>query len=197
MSNSFKNTCSTNNKVADLDTQRLIREANNYFIHFRDYETALKKITEALKLNPNRIKALILKGEILFRMERKNESLEYFDKAINTDPCCIEAYGSKAGTLDILGKQREALACCQKAFENISSRDIHLLPALYDQKIALLLRLKKYKEARNVLKNCVTSIPAEDSSYLISCYRELIESSYRKRMKKFEKLKEIQLTLVN
>jgi len=197
MSKYYKNSSSGENKVINFCAEKLIREANNYFIHFRDYNTALDRVSKALSLEPVKIKALILKGEILFCMDKEKESLEYFDMAINADPYSVEAYGSKAGTLDVLGKQQEALDCCQKAFESMSSKDAHLLPSLYDQKIAILLRLKKYEEARTALKKCVISLPEEDSNYLISCYEDLIESSYKKKQKKFEMLKRIQLKLVN
>lgn len=186
-----------NNNVINLGIERLIKEAGSYFIHSRDYTTALDRINKVLAIEPYKINALVLKGEILFCMDKEQESLDCFDKAIVTDPYCIEAYGSKAGTLDVLGKQKEALDCCQKAFDNLGKKDEHLLPSLYDQKIALLLRLKKYDEARNALKSCIGRLPEEDSSYLISCYEELIESYYKKKLVKLERLKKIQLKVVN
>lgn len=183
-------------KIYNLRVEKLVREANDYFVYYRDYETALEQINEALSIEPEHIKALIIKGDILFCIDKDREALEYFDKAINADPFSAEAYGSKAGTLDILGRQTEALQCCEKAFENISFKDKHLLPALYDQKIAILLRMKKYEEARKELKRSVKSLTEEDSCYLVSCYQRLIETSCKEKRRKLEMAEKMSLTVV-
>ena len=183
-------------KIFNLKVEKLIREASDNFVYYRDCETALEQINEALSIEPDHIKALILKGDILFCIDKDKEALEYFDKAINTNPYSAEAYGSKAGTLDVLGYQKEALQYCDKAFENITLKDRHLLPALYDQKIAILIRMKKYEEARLALKKCIKNLPEEDGGYLISCYQSLIELACKEKRRKIEKVNMISLKLV-
>ena len=183
-------------KVYNLRVEKLVREASDTFIYYRDCETALEQVNEALSIEPDHIKALILKGDILFCIDKDKEALEYFDKAINADPYSAEAYGSKAGTLDVLGHQKEALQCCEKAFENISCKDRDLLPSLYDQKIAILVRMKKFEEAKDALKMCMKNLPEEDGSYLVSCYQGVIESSCREKQRKLEKANKMALKLV-
>jgi len=183
-------------RVYNLRVEKLIREANDNFVYYRDYEKALEQVNEVLSIEHDHIKALILKGDILFCIDRDKEALEYFDKAINADPGSAEAYGSKAGTLDILGHQKEALTCCQKALDNISLKDRELLPALYDQKIAILVRMKRFEEARESLKDCMKNLKDEDAGYLVSCYQDLIEASYREKKKKLEKVSKMSLRLV-
>lgn len=180
----------------NLRVEKLVREASDNFIYYRDCETALKQVNESLDLEPDHIKALILKGDILFCIDKDKEALEYFDKAINANPYSAEAYGSKAGTLDVLGHQKEALHCCEKAFENITLKERHLLPSLYDQKIAILVRMKKFEEAREALKKCVKSLPEEDGTYLASCYQELIEKSCKEKKRKLEKANMMSLKIV-
>lgn len=184
-------------RVYNLLAEKLLREANDNFIHYRDYESALHQINEAISIEPTHIRALILKGDILFCIDKDNEALEYFDKAINADPYSAEAYGSKAGTLDVLGRQHEALQCCEKALENMTLKHKHLMPALYDQKLAILVRMKKYEEAKEALKKCVKNLSEEDGCYLVSCYQNLIESLRKEKRRKREKAARISLRLVN
>jgi len=183
-------------KIFNLRAEKLVREASDNFIYCRDYETALAQINEVLSLEPDHIKALILKGDILFCIDKDNEALEYFDMAINADPFCAEAYGSKAGTLDVLGKQIEALNFCELAFENITLKDRHLLPSLYDQKIAILIRLKRFDEAREALKKCAKSLSEEDGCHLISCYQNIIDASCKEKKRKRELVAKISMKLV-
>ena len=186
-----------NQKVCNIKVEKLIREANDSFVYYRDYESAIELINEALNIDPNHIKGLILKGNILFCLDKDTEALEYFDKAIRVNPLSAEAYGSKAGTLDILGRQIEALTFCEKAFEHITVKDQHLLPALFDQKLAILVRMKKYEKAREELKKCTKILPEEDGSYLVSCYQNAIETFCKEKKRKRERVAKISLQIVS
>ena len=174
-------------KIFNIEAEKLVREASDNFIYFRDYETTLDQLTRVLEIEPDHVKALILKGNIFFCIDRDNEALECFEKALNLDPFSAEAHGSKANTLDVLGKVKEAFACCEKAFKNLTVKDKDLLPSLYDQKIALLIKLKRYEDAKLTLKQCYKYLKTEDSFKIASCYRDIIdtllrEQKYRKKM---------------
>lgn len=189
--------CKPIKKIYNFKAEKLIRQASDNFIYYRDYKKALKQINQSLKTEQENVKALILKGNILFCIDKDTEALECFNKAINIDPSSVEAYGSKAGTLDILGNQKEALLYCEKALENITLKDKYLLPALFDQQIAILIRMKRYEEAKLVLIRSVKSLSKDEGSYLISCYNDLIDSFCKDRKKKLEMVRKISLRLVN
>ena len=174
-------------KIFNIEAEKLVREASDNFIYFRDYEKTIEQLTRVLEIEPNHVKALILKGNIFFCIDKDNEALECFEKALSLDPFSAEAHGSKANTLDVLGKVKEAFACCEKAFKNITAKDKDLLPSLYDQKIALLIKLKKYEDAKQTLKQCYRYLKTEDSFKIASCYRDIIdtllrEQRYRKKI---------------
>ena len=174
-------------KIFNIEAEKLVREASDNFIYFRDYEKTLEQLTRVLEIEPNHVKALILKGNIFFCIDKDNEALECFEKALSLDPFSAEAHGSKANTLDVLGKVKEAFDCCEKAFKNITVKDKDLLPSLYDQKIALLIKLKKYEDAKQTLKQCYRYLKTEDSFKIASCYRDIIdtllkEQRYRKKI---------------
>ncbi len=176
-----------NKKIFHLEAERLVREASDNFIYFRDYETTLEQLNRVLEIEPNHVKALILKGNIYFCIDKDYEAMECFEKALNLDPFSAEAHGSKANTLDVLGKVKEAFACCEKAFKNLTVKDKELLPSLYDQKIALLIKLKKYEDAKLTLKQCYKYLKTEDSFKIAFCYRDIIdtllrEQKYRKKI---------------
>lgn len=174
-------------KIFNIESEKLVREASDNFIYFRDYETTLEQLNKVLEIEPEHVKALTLKGNIFFCIDRDNEALECFEKALSIDPFSAEAYGSKANTLDVLGKVKEAFACCEKAFKNLTVKDKDLLPSLYDQKIALLIKLKRYEDAKITLKECYRYLKTEDSFKIAVCYRDIIstllkEQKYRKKI---------------
>lgn len=183
-------------KVYNLLVEKLVREASDNFIYFKEYETALKQLNEALNIESTHEKALILKGDILLCLDKDDEALECFERAILVNPYSSEAYGSKAGLLDILGRTKEALLYCEKAFEYMTLKNRHLLPSLYDQKISILLKIKKYEEARLALKKCVRSLSEEDGSYIALCYQGLIESSCKEKQRIREMVEKMSLKLV-
>lgn len=174
-------------KIVSIEAEKLVREASDNFIYFRDYKTVLKQVNRVLEIDGIHVKALILKGNVLFCLDKEDAALICFEKALSIDPFSAEAHSSKSNTLDVLGKIKEAFACCEKAFSNITAKDRDLLPALYDHKIALLLKMKKYPEARAILKESYKYLTSENSFKMASCYRDVIntlleEQMYRKKI---------------
>lgn len=171
-------------KIYNLQAEKLIRSANDSFIYFKDYEMALMQAQQALELDPGNTKAFLLKGTVFFCLDELDTALEYFEKALEADPHCVEAYSLKANILDIKGDLKEALAFCNKAFVSVTRKNCDILTSLFDQKLAILIKSKKYREARATLKQCYNFLKEEDSSYLSSCYRDIIDNLYAKREKK-------------
>jgi tetratricopeptide (TPR) repeat protein len=194
-SNNIKN--NTTKKIFNLRAEKLVREASDNFIYFKDYDTALNQVNEVLNLEKENVRALLLKGHILFCLDRDNEALEYFTLAAKIDPTSAEANGAKAGALDILGEQEEALASCKTAIDNITLKDRYLLPSLYDQKISILLRLKRYEEARTALNKCLKTLAEDDIHHLVSSYQHLINISCKEKNRKREQVKKNSMKLVN
>lgn len=162
-------------KVLNFSAERYLRTAGDLFIYDGDYESALAMVEKTLEIEPADTRALVLRGDILYCLNRDLEALQTFNKVLAISPTCIEAYISKAGVLDILGRHREALECCRRAHQLINRPSHYLLPSLYDQMILLLLRLKKFREARRLLGQAVRDLAEEESDYLISSYRAIIE----------------------
>jgi tetratricopeptide (TPR) repeat protein len=184
------------NHIPNLLVEKLIREASDNFSYNRDYDLALEQVDRALTIEQFNTKALILKGDILFCMDKDKEALDYFERAIKSDPCSAEAFGSKAGILEVFGQHSEALACCDKAFKLVRARDKFLLPSLYDLKLTLLLRVRRFEEARRILNRALEILPEDDSNYLYSCYKTIIDCSCRLRKTKLERAEKLSLKVI-
>lgn len=183
-------------KIFNLKAEKLIREASDNFVYFKDYKKALKQINEVINIDTNHTKAHLLKGDILLVLDKDEEALNAYEQAILTSPKCAQAYGSKASVLDMLGRIKEALAYSSLAFEYIVKSDRELLTSLYDQKISLLCRLKRFEDAKALLSKATNELCKDDSMYLISCYQGLIEESYKEKRRKHELVSKMSLRLV-
>jgi tetratricopeptide (TPR) repeat protein len=173
-------------KVYYIEAERLVKTANDNFVFFRDCESALEQAEAVLKIDPENAGAYVLKGNIFFCANETDTALEYYEKALSVDPYCAEAHSLKANILDNRGILTEALESCNRAFESIKKRDYELLTQLYDQKMAILIKMRKYEEAKKTLRESFENLSEEDGLYLASCYREAIENLGREKRRRRE-----------
>ncbi|WP_138379644.1 XrtA/PEP-CTERM system TPR-repeat protein PrsT [Luteithermobacter gelatinilyticus] len=75
----------------------------------KEYEKAEAKVDQALELNPKNVQALLLKGELIHRLQGPQHSLEYFENALQYAPNNVTAQIKKAGVLFDLKRDEEAL----------------------------------------------------------------------------------------
>jgi tetratricopeptide (TPR) repeat protein len=183
-------------KVLNFSAERYLKTAGDLFIYEGDYESALGMVEKTLEIEPKDLRALVLRGDILYCLNRDQEALESLNQALAVNPYSVEALISKAGVLDVLGKYREALECCNRAFEQILPYQNFLLPSLFDQNIVLLLRLKKYRQAQLLLRNSENRLPKEDHEYLLSCYSHILARLSETRQKARARAKALKLALL-
>jgi len=74
------------------EVESLIDEADR--LHFCEHRStkALSRINKALRLAPEHTEALVLRGRILFWLDRAREAMHSFDQAIQINPKCADAY---------------------------------------------------------------------------------------------------------
>ena len=166
-------------KIFNIRAEKLYREACEFF-YLKNYEQSLILLEEAIKLDKNHTKALLLMGDIKLLTEgNENEALDAYEKAILSNPYSTQALGSKAYVLDILGRFEEAFENCELAFKYANKNDNDQLSSLYDQKISLLCSLKKFDEAGKVLAEAIEVLSEENGNYLKSCYAQKINIKKR------------------
>jgi tetratricopeptide (TPR) repeat protein len=99
--------------------RRLIDEADHLYACQGRLGRALRKIEQALRLEPGNAEALVVKGRILFDLDRPaRQAMACFDQAISIDPTFSQAflersrmlYGLKKDNIAALRNARKALA---------------------------------------------------------------------------------------
>ena len=162
-------------KVLNMSAERYLKTAGDLFIYEGDYASALHMVEKTLEIEPGDLRALVLRGDILYCLNRDSEALDTFNQALAINPASVEALISSAGVLDVLGKYREGLDCCARAFDQMKPYQSYLLPSLYDQNVLLLLRLKKYRQARALISQAKSCLEKEDYQYLLASYSQLLD----------------------
>lgn len=167
------------NKVLNFSAERYLKTAGDLFIYDGDYESALYMVDKTLGMEPNDTRALVLRGDILYCLNRDIESLQTFNQVLKLDENCVEAYISKASVLEVLGKDRDALECCNKALELMANGKVYLRATVYEQKLTLLIRLKKYREAKQLLDEACDKISRDELQYLAGSFMPVLERHVR------------------
>ncbi len=170
-------------KISHLSAERLLKTAGDLFIYDGDYEAALLFIEQTLAITPHNTRALILKGDILYCLNRDNEALTALDAALMLNPASVEAHLSRAGVLDAFGRLREAVTACLLAHSAMGPEHDYLLSSLYEQHILLLTRLKKFAQARALLRRAEKTMPAKDYQSLRASYAPIIDAMSQARKK--------------
>ena len=163
------------NKVLNISAERYLKTAGDLFIYDGDYESALMMVEKTLEIEPTDTRALVLRGDILYCLNRDEEALKTFNRVLELNPDSVEALISKAGVLDVLCKYREALVCCKLAMQKIRSHQSYLLPSLYEQYIVLLIRFKKARQAQTLLNSAEHRLPREEYEYLRGSYNHILD----------------------
>jgi tetratricopeptide (TPR) repeat protein len=96
-----------------LDMAPYIDKGNKNFIK-EDYDEAIKQYDIVLK-DRNYLRALTNKGVPLIGLEKYEDAIECFDKALVTDPNNVDALDSKGIVLERLGKYDKAREYYDKA----------------------------------------------------------------------------------
>ena len=127
------------------------------------------------KLAPDNANAWCLKGNALLELERYEEALQSFDRAINLRPDLSEAWQGKGSSLLRLNRGDEALAALKKA--------PHTYLACYEKGCALW-SLGRHNEAMDALQESI-KLNRDDRSIMDQA-RSLMEKilAHREEQKK-------------
>ncbi|MGC8656475.1 MAG: tetratricopeptide repeat protein [Thermoplasmata archaeon] len=72
-------------------------------------ELALFAINRAISLSPDTLEYYVTKGNLYFKTGKKEEAMEQYNKALESDPYLLSALNAKAQVLSILNKNPELL----------------------------------------------------------------------------------------
>ncbi len=81
------------------------------------YEEALRYYDEALKAQPNNIRALFNKGVMLQMLGKPGDAIKYYDKYLEINPYDPEAWSNKGMALRRMGRVMEAIKAYEKGID--------------------------------------------------------------------------------
>jgi tetratricopeptide (TPR) repeat protein len=165
------------NKVMHLAAKRYLKTASELFIYHSDYVGALATVEKALAIEPNVPRAVVLYADVLFCLNREMEGLAVLDEFIEKQPYHAEAYVSRASILEALGQHRAALVDCEKALRLTKTVKQYLRPSIYEQKLALLIRLKSFRTANQVLLDAAEYLEVEEYEQLVFTHQRFLNNA--------------------
>jgi len=160
------------NNVRDLNAHRIYKEVESEAMQSCNYGRLLTKVQAVTKADPMFDKAYVLQGEIFLSLNRFNDALKVFDKALVANPYSAKAYACKSLIYDIKNITDKALEYCNKALECVSFNDSELLVSLFDQKLSILSRIKDDEAINHTLLNAQKVLAEEDFGYLSEFYTQ-------------------------
>jgi tetratricopeptide (TPR) repeat protein len=107
----FYHKSAENNHVEAINHKGLI--LNNDIESKKLFEKALE-----LNKNPKSSKDFKNKGDSLLGLNKHNEALQCYDKAIQSNPNDAVLFNNKGASLSIMGKYQDAISCFNEAIES-------------------------------------------------------------------------------
>lgn len=169
--------------IVNIDAERYYREAEDYFFYFDKQTLAIKKLKAVLKIEPNNIKSIKMLGDIYFTTGKMKQAFDYYSQAAALKPDNAVILSSLATVCETMDKNNFALDFLNMAFKNYTKRDTKIYAQMCDLKIALLVKMKKYTEAKKFLDTIKKVLPFDEA-------RMVTASSHSETLKKKLALKE-------
>jgi tetratricopeptide (TPR) repeat protein len=98
------------------EAEYLVRQAQERAIA-GDHATAVNYLMKAIDKNPVYTEAYILLGNCEDCLDKKEDAIASYDKALQIDPSHADAWFNKGMTLKKLGKTKEAAQCIEKSID--------------------------------------------------------------------------------
>jgi Flp pilus assembly protein TadD len=150
------------NKVAHKSVAVLLADAREIYGVFGKAEQALPLVEEALAKAPDNVEALNLRAAILYELDRDDEAWAAHQRALELEPCSVEALHGLAAIANDREEFADALRWLERGFSCISTDPYpefrenedyrqRLIAELYNEKAAALWGLGRQDEARTLL----------------------------------------------
>ena len=136
------------NKIVNIKSEILCREAEDDFFYFHKVNTAYKKLCEAVKLTPSHTKSVLLLADVCFIKGYINKALNLYLQALQyiKQP---RLYAAAANCYNIKGDYALALKYCDLAIEFMTEEHLSLYSQVTEMKINIFISQKQYKQAYN------------------------------------------------
>ena len=159
---------------AFFEAERCYRQAQQLYLLEGDDQAALAAVDLALRVCPVKAKAMVLKAEILFSLGSYKTALSVIEDAIVARPGWAEPYLSKTNILAVLGRYSDANAACTEGMERVTEKSRYLMPSFIDQKISILLRLRRFREVTAMLNAASELLSDAEYAEVLNTYEKIL-----------------------
>lgn len=163
------------NKVINIKSELLFREAEDDFYYFYKLNSAAKKLKTAISFTPFHFKSLVMLADICFIKGNINKAIKLYKKAENICPDNTKILASLANCYNTNNSSNSAILYADKAIKSFKNINYALYTQIIEIKVNNLFKLKKYKEAYSVLYEIKKSgeFNVTNSLYLSSISKKL------------------------
>ncbi len=163
------------NKIINIKSEVLFREAEDDLFYFNKINSAFKKLKTALELTPYHYKSIVMYADICFMKGYIKKALRYYLKAGEILQSDAKVQAAICNCYNIMKDYKNALKYCKKAITLLNYQNFSLLSQLIEIKINILVSQKKYKQAyitfiqaQNILDNNSLNIIYNENYNLIN-----------------------------
>ncbi len=163
----LNNTSYINNKIINIKSEILFREAEDDFYYFNKTTEAYKKLKKAIELTPSHTKSLMLFGDICFIKGFYKKALNTYLKLRNYAPENFRAIALIANCYFDSKNYNEAIKYSNEAIKIFNNDNFSLLSQIIEIKINSLIKMKLYREAQKTIswaKN-ISNLSLTEKSY--------------------------------
>jgi len=178
-------------KVDDIDSEfqrkNIIYSLWQNYAYENNPKSKLTIIEKIISKSPKDNKAYGTKGILLSQLDKCDEALEYFDKAIELKNDDEIAYMNKAMCLKKLEKHEESIAVLNKAISVKSD-----IPDFYNEKADNLIKLKKYDDAIASIDMAIKINPGDAKYFNTKADIYLEMKKYQEAIDCYKKAREVE-----
>ena len=171
-----------NNKIINIQSEVLFREAEDDFFYFNKINEAKKKLEKALELTPSHLKTIMLLADILFIKGSIKKALNLYLQAFNIK-ADLRIYASLANCYNALGNHKETLKYCDKALNHIYSDNLSLFSQVTEIKIEALINLGDYNLAYTTFLQAQNALDSMSLDIIHSFNYDILREKIQKRNK--------------
>jgi tetratricopeptide (TPR) repeat protein len=137
----------------------------------KDFQGAISKFSEAIKLDPKNIVAYLARGDAKASLKKWQEAIEDYQQVLAIDSNNIKAYIGRARAKEALKDYRGAIADYEKVYFNKENNTIVYSPLLRNY-----ILVGKKQEALNLIENIFESGFQGDTSNQTQIYRHFLKA---------------------
>lgn len=135
------------NKIINIKSEILFREAEDDFYYFNKINSAYKKLKKAVELTENHLKSIILLADICFIKGYTKKSLNLYLKANKIKHSNPKILSGISNCYNKIGDLENSLKYCEKALKTLKAENNELFNQLIEIKTNILIEKKYYKKA--------------------------------------------------